>query len=268
MHRLTKRIVVGGGAAACLVSGATAVAVAAAGPGGVPDANGVIHGCYAPPPEFKPLLLTNGTKKCPSGYQPLTFNQTGPQGPQGPQGLQGVAGPQGLQGPIGPAGPQGSTGPQGPQGEQGEQGEQGLQGPQGVPGTQGPKGDTGERGPSDAYLAATTNVIHLSASAKTSVVSLSLPAGSYAVTGIASISNRDGDGQSVGCQIAPGNGNPSAAVADLGAVGENADMQSLTTQHLVTLNSAGTVTLQCEADNADAWPYSLSAIAVGAIHGG
>jgi Collagen triple helix repeat (20 copies) len=75
----------------------------------IPDANGVIHGCYN---------TTNGTQRiidtavesCKPGETAIQWNQTGPQGPQGPQGAQGPQGPRGLQGP---AGPKGDTGPAG-----------------------------------------------------------------------------------------------------------------------------------------------------------
>src|SRR5205823_12719404 len=70
----------------------------------LPDAAGIIHGCYN---------TTNGTQRiidtavesCRLGEKAIQWNQTGRQGPQGPQGLQGPQGPQGLQGLQGPPGP-------------------------------------------------------------------------------------------------------------------------------------------------------------------
>jgi hypothetical protein len=76
-------------------AGASAVSLA------IPDANGVIHGCY------KKLSSNQGTLRvidsevgetCSSAEVPLNWNQTGPQGPGGPAGPQG---PQGVQGPAG-----------------------------------------------------------------------------------------------------------------------------------------------------------------------
>ena len=66
----------------------------------IPDAAGIIHGCYN---------TTNGTQRiidtavesCRLGEKAIQWNQTGPQGPQGPQGLQG---PPGRKGDTGPAG--------------------------------------------------------------------------------------------------------------------------------------------------------------------
>jgi hypothetical protein len=117
-----KRVAVAAAIALVAVAGGTVAATAAAGPGGVPDANGVIHGCYTPAPTYKAFVLTDGTHKCPIGYQPITFNQTGPQGPQGlagspgPSGPAGVPGASGAPGPSGPPGPPGPAGPTGPAG--------------------------------------------------------------------------------------------------------------------------------------------------------
>src|SRR5207237_955822 len=97
---------------------AVALAMPSAVIASIPDANGVIHGCYN---------ITNGSQRvidtavdsCKPGETAIQWNQTGPQGPQGlqgpqgPQGLQGPQGPQGLQGPQGPVGPKGDTGPAG-----------------------------------------------------------------------------------------------------------------------------------------------------------
>lgn len=72
----------------------------------IPDSGGVIHGCYQASGTVHDLRVIDSAKtaKCPTGYKPLNWNQTGPQGPQGiqgPQGAQGVQGPQGAQGPAG-----------------------------------------------------------------------------------------------------------------------------------------------------------------------
>ena len=97
----------------------------------IPDASGVIHGCYN---------STNGTQRiidtavasCKIGETAIQWNQTGPQGPQGSQG---------------------------PQGPQGPQGAQGAQGPQGIQGVQGPKGDTGPAGSSHVYWASNSHEV-------------------------------------------------------------------------------------------------------------
>jgi hypothetical protein len=92
----------------------------------VPDADGVIHGCYA---KSNNVLQAKGDLRvvdagvaCKSTELPVSWNQqgqpgaTGPQGPAGAQGPEGPAGPQGPEGPAGPAGPAGPEGPQGPAG--------------------------------------------------------------------------------------------------------------------------------------------------------
>lgn len=66
---------------------------------GIPDASGVIHGCYKKDQGSLRVIDTEMGQTCLSSEIALQWNQTGPQGPVGPQG---------------PAGPQGPTGPQGP----------------------------------------------------------------------------------------------------------------------------------------------------------
>jgi hypothetical protein len=61
----------------------------------IPDANGVIHGCYST--KTGSLRVTAST--CAKGEKALTWNQKGPKGSNGGQG------PKGDQGSIGPPGP-------------------------------------------------------------------------------------------------------------------------------------------------------------------
>lgn len=88
---------------------ALALAAVAAGAAGVarststqpiPDANGVIHGCYKKP--IGPVRIVYSAANCFGGELPIEWNQAGAQGPQGPQG---ETGPQGPAGPPGAAGP-------------------------------------------------------------------------------------------------------------------------------------------------------------------
>jgi hypothetical protein len=70
----------------------------------IPDAGGVIHGCYKKSSPNQGTLRVVDTEKsqtCQSSETAISWSQTGPQGPQGPQGAQG---PQGIQGPQGPSG--------------------------------------------------------------------------------------------------------------------------------------------------------------------
>lgn len=85
----------------------------------IPDANGVIHGCYKKSGGTL-RVIDDAVTQCDSRAEiPIQWNQTGPQGPQGPAGPQGPIGPQGATGPEGPAGPTGATGDTGPQGPAG-----------------------------------------------------------------------------------------------------------------------------------------------------
>jgi hypothetical protein len=72
----------------CLTAAGTAYAA-------IPDANGVIHGCYN--------VVTGSTKiidgnSCGFLEKAITWQQTGPRGPAGTPGPQGPAGPQGAAG--------------------------------------------------------------------------------------------------------------------------------------------------------------------------
>lgn len=118
----------------------------------VPDASGVIHGCYDNKTGIARIIDT-ATQACFAKEAAITWSQTGPVGPQGPVGATGPQGPagqsvigssvnvgnpncpyggtaltlgvfttyvcNGTPGTPGAQGPQGATGPQGPQGPSG-----------------------------------------------------------------------------------------------------------------------------------------------------
>jgi hypothetical protein len=82
-------------AALLAVVGAAAAATAA-----IPDANGVIHGCYkrnAPNRGLMRVIDSEAGQTCPSGYAPLNWNRTGPAGPRGPAGPAGASGVSGYE---------------------------------------------------------------------------------------------------------------------------------------------------------------------------
>lgn len=67
----------------------------------IPDAGGVIHGCYRTANPAKGALTVVDSEAggvCPSGTAELNWNQTGPQGATGATGSQGPAGPSGISG--------------------------------------------------------------------------------------------------------------------------------------------------------------------------
>ena len=110
------------GRARLVALAALAVGLAAAGIAyaSIPDAAGIIHGCYAPSGAMSSggtaLKVVDSPYACPTGQTSLTWNQTGPQGPVGPAGPRGSTGPTGATGATGPSGPAGPTGPAGPAG--------------------------------------------------------------------------------------------------------------------------------------------------------
>ena len=75
----------------------------------IPDANGVISGCYQK--SGGSLRVIDGSvTNCAKSETALNWNVQGAQGPAGPPG---PAGPQGPQGPARPQGSQGEAGPPG-----------------------------------------------------------------------------------------------------------------------------------------------------------
>ena len=59
----------------------------------IPDANGVIDGCYDSGNGKLRVIDTAAGEVCRSSETALSWNQTGPQGPAGPQGPEGPRGP-------------------------------------------------------------------------------------------------------------------------------------------------------------------------------
>src|SRR5262245_9335160 len=82
------------------------VALAAVGLATIPDASGVIHGCYLKSGGAI-RIIDASVEKCRTTETAIEWNVTGPQGPIGPQGPVGAQGPVGGQGPVGPVGPEG-----------------------------------------------------------------------------------------------------------------------------------------------------------------
>jgi hypothetical protein len=84
-----------------LVGGAVGWGAARLG-AGIPDAKGVVHGCYFLHGRNAGLLrVLPASDSCPSGQAPISWSQTGP---PGPTGTQGPSGPQGTAGATGAAG--------------------------------------------------------------------------------------------------------------------------------------------------------------------
>jgi hypothetical protein len=95
--RRPRRVLLLGAAAGLALLGVVASVQAA-----IPDASGVIHGCYKTNGGNLRVIDTGQGQSCSNSETTLNWNQTGPAGPQGPQGPQGAAGPQGPKGDPGP----------------------------------------------------------------------------------------------------------------------------------------------------------------------
>jgi Collagen triple helix repeat (20 copies) len=74
----------------------------------IPDATGVIHGCYLK--SGGGLRVIDSAGHCGMSETSLNWGQQGPPGPAGPAGPAGAAGQTGPMGPAGPAGPAGTSG--------------------------------------------------------------------------------------------------------------------------------------------------------------
>ena len=96
----------------------------------IPDASGVIHGCYNAVNGIT-RIIDKAVSSCKTPEVAIQWSQQGAAGAIGATGATGVpgaTGPQGVQGPKGDAGLTGATGPKGDTGAKGDTG------PQGVPG--------------------------------------------------------------------------------------------------------------------------------------
>jgi hypothetical protein len=105
----------------------------------IPDAAGVINGCYRTSLDDQKgqLRVVDDPDSCRSNETPIRWNQEGPKGAAGAQGIQGVQGPKGDAG---------STGSQGPKGDKGDSGAAGTNGTNGVDGKDGQPGTNGVDG--------------------------------------------------------------------------------------------------------------------------
>lgn len=97
------RLSVGGRALLALVVGGAVFGIATAVQASIPDANGVIHGCYNtslahgnPTGALRVIDTAKINGNCASWEAPLNWNQTGVTGPTGPTGPAGPTGPGGA----------------------------------------------------------------------------------------------------------------------------------------------------------------------------
>ncbi|HET6292736.1 MAG TPA: collagen-like protein [Kribbella sp.] len=144
--------------------------------------------------------------------------------------------------------------------------QKGATGATGQTGATGPKGDTGPAGPagfSDGYMQATAdhNGIALVGYQPVKVAELSLPAGSYMVFGKVGLLNSDWNNKTAECKLSTGD----IVVVVMGAL-STTDTQPVSLQDMVTLQSPGTITLNCATTDGYAFHGKLSAIKVSEAH--
>jgi hypothetical protein len=220
---------------AATITTVLAVGVVAA---AVPDASGVIHGCFSGQGAkakggAQLNILDTASATCANNQSPIAWNQTGPQGPQGTQGAQGPQGPQGTQGP------------------------QGIQGPV---------------GPSNAYSTSNLNdVLPFAANQELLALTLDLPAGSFVIAGKVNVFNQTGgENEDVTCSLRHGlTGNQliDYSGARIGTPNGVDSFAMLSLTGTLTLASPETIRLLCASTSTGAagrWPQ-LNAIQVGTL---
>ena len=160
-------------------------------------------------------------------------------------------------GAVGPTGPQGPPGPQGLQGSSGATGSNGSQGPPGAQGQTGPPGPPG--GPGHAYSATCLqDCAPLLYGPMTTLLSLSVPAGSYVIGGKMVLGGEDGQGGS--CQLAL---QSSSTVLDQtqAQVGYYASNVVLVNTAAATLTATDTILLQCQGSVGNCTPANPACVA-------
>lgn len=159
-----RRLAILAGAVGVAVGAGAAFAIPGGGPV-YPDAAGVFHGCVKGAGDVYLVDHAAGQACKTQGSQPERHVHWSQTGPQGSQG------------------------PQGPQGEKGDQGD---------------KGDTGEPGPSAAYANYGPGTIAIGDGETKTVASVTVPAGSYVLSGIAHAIDADGSDFLQCSFVAPG----------------------------------------------------------------
>jgi hypothetical protein len=183
----------------------------------IPGPTGIIHGCYNRRGGALRVINTAAHAKCRRRESELNWSETGPPGPRGGRGLTGARGATGSRGTTGPTGPTG------------------------LPGTPG--------GLSNAYAMSETATVVVTA--KSDVLKLSLPAGSFVVTASVTLANEDhapGATEEANCTMAkaPDPTNEASATATIPFLEAPAlAAQSVSLDGTWNLTSAETLELSC-----------------------
>jgi len=211
---------------------------------------------------------------------------TGPAGASGDTGAEGPIGPTGATGAIGPTGPIGETGqagPIGPTGSTGATGATGPAGPAGPAGPGGPKGSTGATGPGGPAgpvgptgpTGSATAYFHQGGgptkvdTTPTDVITLTLPAGAYILSGHAQFISgaTTGTASQLRCDW---NVAPDFLVSDFQFAPPSRPVAAF--HGAFSLAVAGPVTVRCrvlfgDASNVQSFNPYLQAVQVGALVG-
>ncbi len=182
-------------------------------------ADNIIYGCYKK--VNGQLRIVKDPGQCRPAEVSIFWNQVGPQGPPGPQGPQG---PPGSQGPPGPQGPEGPPGP---------------------PGT----------GNMFIVRQGTTPVVLNNTEVQ--VLSLTVPAGSYAISAKVSVTNADTTAQAAHCTLSTGDSSEVQIEAG------NADGEMISLLDAATFASDTPINMTCFTLNGTAMDAVLGAIEVG-----
>lgn len=191
------------------------------------------------------LRLVKDFGECHPSELPISWNQMGPPGPEGPQG------PPGEVGPMGPTGPQGLQGVAGPQG------------PQGPPGPEGPPGPVGT---GNIWITRQSDSVTLGfGELPTQVLSLTVPAGVYAISAKVSVANSAPIVHFAQCTLIT----DAPVLLDTSTVelagGDDDKQQVISLLDADTFDSETTITLDCFTSEGTATNGVLAAIEVGSL---
>jgi hypothetical protein len=249
------------GSAVVLCCGGASFALASSGSSPSAATSPVFTGCLSKVSGTLRAVTLSPATPAPCGKyeQQVSWNQLGQPGADGSPGASGAPGP------SGPAGSPGASGASGLPGANGSPGPSGPSGPQGSPGPTGSAGAPGSDGAPAAYTNINPLAVNMLGEYAT-VATLDLPAGSYAITGQATLHNSSNSEQGVACilNVVHGDSIPGSRSASSFGPGSGSHSQvSISNQAAVTLDTAGTVVMQCDTtDGSTAGPSSLIAVQV------
>lgn len=225
----------------------------------IPDSSGIIHGCYQTANGRLKVIDTDLGQTCSPSESSLSWNQTGPQGPPGPQGPAGAKGA---------TGPQGLAGPPGPQGDQGAPGQQGPTGPSGPTDVWSASAyGNGFNNPDNGHTLGSIN-------GGADLVHVTVPPGSYTISGKAIVINEDSDNEGEFCELKNGTGGnaPDLDRTDTILQGEGLlpsppqQKAVVSLQATATFTDEATITLRCSGADSNADQAALTATKVRQLH--